>query len=81
MSDNDESSASKRAHESEKPAEEDDGSSDGWVGPLPTDAVPAKKRKGSSSLHAFNYIYWTSQDSATFRILSNLIFPIGSVGI
>lgn len=48
MSDQDEPSASKRAHESDVPGKEgDDESSDGWVGPLPTDAAPAKKRKGN----------------------------------
>lgn len=48
MSNKDEPSASKRAHDSdENPKEEDDGdTSDGWVGPLPTDAAPTKKRKG-----------------------------------
>lgn len=47
MSDKDEPSASKRSHDSDdNPKEEDDGeSSDGWVGPLPTDAAPTKKRK------------------------------------
>lgn len=48
MSDKDEPSASKRTHDSaDDPKEEDDGeNSDGWVGPLPTDAAPTKKRKG-----------------------------------
>lgn len=47
MSDKEEPSASKRAHdEADNPNEEDDGeNSDGWVGPLPTDAAPTKKRK------------------------------------
>lgn len=47
MSDKEEPSASKRAHdEADNPNEEDEGeNSDGWVGPLPTDAAPTKKRK------------------------------------
>lgn len=50
MSDKDEPSASKRSHDSaDDPKEEDDGeNSDSWVGPLPTDAAPTKKRKGIS---------------------------------
>lgn len=56
MSDQDEPSASKRPHESDnKPDEndkpgDDDESSDGWIGPLPTDAVPVKKRKGKHNI-------------------------------
>lgn len=49
MSDEGESSATKRPHDSDDNTKnEDDGdeSSDGWVGPLPTDAAPIKKRKG-----------------------------------
>lgn len=50
MSDKDEPSASKRQHDSvDNPNEgEDDENSDGWVGPLPTDAAPIKKRKSIS---------------------------------
>lgn len=50
MSDDEpQTSAPKRAHESPEQntgdgdEEEDD---DGWIGPLPTEAAPAKKRKG-----------------------------------
>lgn len=48
MSDKEEPSASKRPHDSvDDPKEDDDDeNSDGWVGPLPTDAAPTKKRKG-----------------------------------
>lgn len=46
MSDKDEPSASKRPHELDEKTEEDDESGDGWIGPLPTDAAPVKKRKG-----------------------------------
>lgn len=46
MSDQEESNATKRAHESDNAAGDDDESSDGWVGPLPTDAAPPKKQKG-----------------------------------
>lgn len=48
MSDQEESSATKRTHESENAAGGDDESSDGWVGPLPSDAAATKKRKGNS---------------------------------
>lgn len=47
MSDQEESSATKRAHEPDNAAGDDDESSDGWVGPLPSDAAPTKKRKGN----------------------------------
>lgn len=53
MSDKDEPSVSKRLHDSDSNRKEgvegggeDDECSDDWVGPLPTDAAPAKKRKG-----------------------------------
>lgn len=46
MSDKEEPSASKRPHESEGGNADDDESNDGWIGPLPTDAAPVKKRKG-----------------------------------
>lgn len=46
MSDKDEPSASKRTHEEENKSDDAEGSSDGWIGPLPTDAIPAKKQKG-----------------------------------
>lgn len=46
MSDKEEATASKRQHESDEKPDEDEESSDGWVGPLPTDAAPVKKRKG-----------------------------------
>lgn len=46
MSDKEESSASKRTHEPDNQSDDDDGSSCGWIGPLPTDAAPSKKRKG-----------------------------------
>ncbi|XP_031622174.1 peptidylprolyl isomerase domain and WD repeat-containing protein 1 [Contarinia nasturtii] len=45
MSDNDEPTTTKRPHESDDKAGDDDESSDGWIGPLPTDAAPVKKRK------------------------------------
>lgn len=48
MSDKDEPSASKRPHESDDKPGDDDDSSDGWIGPLPTDAAPVKKRKGNT---------------------------------
>lgn len=57
MSDIDEPSASKRPHDSDDNPKEvnDDGeSSDGWVGPLPTDAAPIKKRK---SIHSFHFTF------------------------
>lgn len=46
MSDKEESSASKRSHETDDKPDESGESSDEWVGPLPTEAAPAKKRKG-----------------------------------
>lgn len=71
MSDKEEESptttaTTKRAHESDNPAEnqanEDDESNDGWVGPLPTDAAPTKKRKGI--LHFFyNFYIFKKNDS------------------
>lgn len=50
MSDKEEASASKRPHESNDKPDDDNDSSDGWIGPLPTDAAPVKKRKGFASL-------------------------------
>lgn len=54
MSDNGEPSASKRPHDPEDNPKDDadDESSDAWVGPLPTDAAPVKKRKSEKS-HTF----------------------------
>lgn len=43
---NEETNTTKRPHEPENQAEDEDESNDGWVGPLPTDAAPVKKRKG-----------------------------------
>lgn len=47
MSDSDEP-ATKRPHQSDDKVEDDDESADGWIGPLPTDAAPVKKRKGKA---------------------------------
>lgn len=47
MSDKEETSTSKRPHETEEKPDKSDESSDDWVGPLPTEAVPVKKRKGN----------------------------------
>lgn len=57
MSDNEEvGTSTKRAHDSDNQVEEENESNDGWVGPLPTDAAPAKKRKGilSTLFYLFN---------------------------
>lgn len=45
-----EQSTSKRAHEHDEDKESDN-ESDGWIGPLPTDAVPAKKQKSTIKSH------------------------------
>lgn len=42
----DTSSGNKRQHASDK-SESGSDSEDGWIGPLPTEAVPVKKRKGT----------------------------------
>lgn len=60
MSDTDEPSASKRPHDSEVnlTEQDDDGSSDAWVGPLPTDAAPVKKRKSiKSHFHRIQIVF------------------------
>lgn len=49
MSDKEEATPSKRPHESDDKPDEEDDSNDGWVGPLPTDAAPVKKRKGNTT--------------------------------
>lgn len=57
MSDNEkEGTSTKRALESDNQVEEENESNDGWVGPLPTDAAPTKKRKGilSTIFYIFN---------------------------
>lgn len=48
MSDQEEQSSSnnKRAHEPDNKSDEEDDDNDEWIGPLPTDAAPVKKRKG-----------------------------------
>lgn len=50
MSDNEESTSSrKREHDSDK-SENNSDEEDGWIGPLPTEAVPVKKKKGRISV-------------------------------
>lgn len=47
---NDEPTTSKRAHEPNGDSDSDDG---GWIGPLPTEAAPAKKQKSTFFLPIF----------------------------
>lgn len=72
MSDKEEPSASKRPHESDDKTAEDEESSDGWIGPLPTDAAPVKKRKGIYTF-SFNFI------QSIHSIHSQLPFALSSV--
>lgn len=50
MSDKEEGTSTKRAHETENQEGDGNESDDGWIGPMPTDAVPTKKRKGKPRL-------------------------------
>lgn len=63
MSDKEEATASKRPHESDDKPVEDDESSDGWIGPLPTDAAPVKRRKG------FIYFEISNKNATQFQTI------------
>lgn len=50
MSDTEETKVAKRSATETTTQSDEDDSNDEWIGPMPTEAVPTKKRKGIKSV-------------------------------